>query len=239
MISDIELSGSLQVDYAVTINLNGHVLKMGDIADGSVIKVNDGGHLTLIDSAPDAEHKFTTNADGLWVLDETGGTKTVNGGVIYGGNAERGGGVYIEPGGQLTMNGGSIVGCYANSGGGVKVDCDETKGSKFTMNSGAIIGCVAKGDGGGVETQANAGNELHGAFIMNGGVIEYCVGENYGGVYCSGTFTITAVRYNTAGQRRRLTLRNKRAAYSLAVVAGISSTARLFRGMSLIRSIYL
>ena len=190
LISDIELSGSLQVDYAVTINLNGHVLKMGDIADGSVIKVNDGGHLTLIDSAPDAEHKFTTNADGLWVLDETGGTKTVNGGVIYGGNAERGGGVYIEPGGQLTMNGGSIVGCYANSGGGVKVDCDETKGSKFTMNSGAIIGCVAKGDGGGVETQANAGNELHGAFIMNGGVIEYCVGENYGGVYCSGTFTM-------------------------------------------------
>lgn len=69
LISDIELSGSLQVDYAVTINLNGHVLKMGDIADGSVIKVNDGGHLTLIDSAPDAEHKFTTTptACGCWM----------------------------------------------------------------------------------------------------------------------------------------------------------------------------
>ena len=52
--------------------------------------------------------------------------------------------MYIEPGGQLTMNGGSIV------------------------------GCVASGSGGGVLTQANAENELHGAFIMNGGAIDSC-----------------------------------------------------------------
>ena len=185
--NDIAISTTLTVDRNVTLDLVGYMLEIS--GSGSVIKVKRGGHLTLKDSDPTSTYKFTPDANGLWKWG-TAGTKTVNGGVIYGGNAGYGGGVYIEPGGQLTMNGGSIVGCYANSGGGVKVDCDETKGSKFTMNSGAIIGCVAKGDGGGVETQANAGNELHGAFIMNGGVIEYCVGENYGGVLCSGTFTM-------------------------------------------------
>lgn len=96
------------------------------------------------------------------------------------------------------MKGGSIVGCKTNyRGGGVMVDCDETKGSRFTMESGAIIGCVAKGHGGGVETQANAGNELHGAFIMNGGVIEHCVANEYGGICCSGSFTMNGgtIRY--------------------------------------------
>lgn len=113
LISDIELSGSLQVDHAVTINLNGHVLKMGNIADGSVIKVNDGGHLTIIDSNPTAEHKFKVNGTDSWVLDETSGTKTINGGVIYGGNAQQGGGVYVAENGTFTMTGGSIVGCTA------------------------------------------------------------------------------------------------------------------------------
>ncbi len=40
------------------------------------------------------------------------------------------------------------------------------------MNGGSIVGCVASGSGGGVLTQANAENELHGAFIMNGGAID-------------------------------------------------------------------
>ena len=55
----------------------------------SGIKVEKGVHLTIIDSRSDAEHKFTPNTDGLWVLDETNGTKTVKGGVIYGGSAEK------------------------------------------------------------------------------------------------------------------------------------------------------
>lgn len=42
------------------------------------------GNLTLTDSAPNTAHKFTPNADGLWVLNEENGTETVNGGVITG-----------------------------------------------------------------------------------------------------------------------------------------------------------
>ena len=98
LISDIELGRSLPIDYEVTIDLNGHVLKMADDADGSVIMVGDKGHLTLIDSNPAAEHKFKVNGTALWALDETDGTETVLGGVITGGNADYGGGVYIGTG---------------------------------------------------------------------------------------------------------------------------------------------
>ncbi len=148
LIKDIELSGSLRVDYAVTIDLNGHVLKMGDIGDGSVIKIESTGHLTITDSDPTAEHKFTPNADGLWVLDDSG-TETVYGGVIYGGtgykdgNHAYGGGVYIEANGKLTMTGGNIVGCTATGnnafGGGVFV----SKNGTFEMSGGSITGCTA------------------------------------------------------------------------------------------------
>ena len=86
LISDIELSGSLRVDYAVTIDLNGHVLKMGDIGDGSVIKIESIGDLTIIDSRPDAEHRF--NSDNiLWTPDEQNGKEIVKGGIITGGSA--------------------------------------------------------------------------------------------------------------------------------------------------------
>ena len=195
LINDIELNGALRIDYAVTIDLNGHVLKMANDASGSVIMVGDKGHLTIIDSDPTAEHKFTPNADGLWVLDETNGTKTVKGGVIYGGTGTEmyystyGGGVLIEDGCQLTMNGGSIVGCKADgAGGGVVVKCGDANGI-FTMNGGAIIGCVAD-SGGGVETDGGGVGE-YGQFIMNGGVIDSCVATGRtggGGVRSDGLF---------------------------------------------------
>ena len=89
LLNDVEYSGSLDVAFDLVIDLNGYVLKM------TGIKVENGVHLTIKDSRPDAEHKFTPNTDGLWVLDETNGTKTVKGGVIYGGSAEKGGGVYV------------------------------------------------------------------------------------------------------------------------------------------------
>lgn len=145
LIDDIDV-GTLTIDYAVTIDLNGHVLRM--IGSGSVFKVENGGHLTLIDSNSTAEHRFTPNPDGLWVLDEQNGTKTVSGGVIYGGtgykdgNHAYGGGVYIEANGKLTMTGGNIVGCTATGnnafGGGVFV----SEGT-FTMTGGSIEGCTA------------------------------------------------------------------------------------------------
>ena len=176
LISDIELSGSLRVDYAVTIDLNGHVLKMGDIGDGSVIKIESIGDLTIIDSRPDAEHRF--NSDNiLWTPDEQNGKEIVKGGIITGGSAGYGGGVHIEAGGRFTMKGGSIVGCLASRdssgyGGGVYV----IDGGTFEMNDGAaIIGCVANyGYGGGVYCE--------GRFIMNGGTIRDCTAFTAGAI---------------------------------------------------------
>ena len=210
LISDIELSGSLQVDYAVTINLNGHVLKMGDIADGSVIKVNDGGHLTLIDSAPDAEHKFTPNADGLWVLDETSGTETISGGVITGGTGTvtryfaLGGGVYVEGGGEFTMTAGNIVGCTAKGssgisafGGGVYV----AKNGTFTMTGGSITGCTATAPatlafGGGIRNDGEWKGDIGHTTLSDTAVIRDCHAKDAsqldgGGISDGGMLTIS------------------------------------------------
>lgn len=182
--SDVDLPGGMSVDYALTLDLNGYVLNLTDTSGGdSRITVEGGGNLTIIDSNPYAEHKFTPNADGLWVLDEQSGTKSVNGGVITGGSEGNGGGVKIETGGSLTMTGGNIVGCRANGqGGGVYVS-----GGTFTMNGGTIAGCVAglsvgENEGGGVYVcngrEADEANNLkelaRGIFTMNNGSIIDC-----------------------------------------------------------------
>ena len=148
LLNDVEYSGSMDVAFDLVIDLNGYVLKMNGI------KVENGVHLTIKDSRPDAEHKFTSNANGLWVLDEQNGTKIVKGGVIYGGSAEKGGGVYVAGGGTFTMTGGNIVGCTASAtfqarGGGVFVADRGT----FTMSGGSIAGCTTVGGysyGGGI-----------------------------------------------------------------------------------------
>ena len=154
MQNDVDYGKSMWVSRDLTIDLNGYVLKMNGI------KVEKGVHLTIRDSRPDAEHRFTPNADGLWVRDEQNGTKTVKGGVIYGGTGSSngtsvyGGGVYVVGGGRFTMEGGNIVGCTASTtfqarGGGVFV---AEKGT-FTMSGGSIAGCTTVGGlsyGGGI-----------------------------------------------------------------------------------------
>lgn len=185
LLNDINYPGGMTVHNNLTLDLNGHVLNLTDTSGGdSRITVEGGGNLTIIDSNPYAEHKFTPNADGLWVLDEQSGTKSVNGGVITGGSEGNGGGVKIETGGSLTMTGGNIVGCRANGqGGGVYV----SGGGTFTMNGGTIAGCVAglsvgENEGGGVYVcngrEADEANNLkelaRGIFTMNNGSIIDC-----------------------------------------------------------------
>ena len=195
--ADIRIDRSLRIARALTLDLNGHVLRYGENVRSSVILVEAGGQLTVIDSDPSAKHQFTPNADGLWVLDENG-SKTVSGGVITGGTGKdtaspggmaeyRGGGVYIQTGGSLTMEGGNIVGCTAHDGGGV---CAE---GTFTMNSGSIVGCLAyrgtenHAEGGGVFVTSGC------TFTMRGGSIAECTVQSGdpgsalgGGVYSNG-----------------------------------------------------
>lgn len=147
--SDIDIDATLTVSRTVTLDLNGYVLRMTSTGDGhSVIALPGGGTktLTLKDSNPSASHKFAPQSDGLWILDETNGTKTVSGGIITGGYDSFGGGVRVDESidNSFIMDGGNIVGCRAQpepgyfGGDGGGVYC----AANFTMNSGSIVGCV-------------------------------------------------------------------------------------------------
>mgnify|MGYP004492464489 CR=1 FL=1 len=151
LMSDIEIPACILIKRTVTLDLNGYVMK----ADGSgnVIQIVSGGNLTIVDGNPAAEHTFSENNEGLWVI-AAGGNKLVYGGVITGGNSPAGGGVYVAEGGAFTMQGGNIIGCSAREGGGVYVE------GSFSMSGGTISGCLARADrddtrGGGI---CNFGN---------------------------------------------------------------------------------
>lgn len=160
---DVTISGTLRVTGTVTVDLNGHVLRYAETAEtpGSIFRFKSDCTLTLTDSRPNVEHKFVSNADGLWVLDEQNGTEIVRGGIITGGtgltdrnNNGYGGGVYVDGGGRFTMTGGSIVGCTAVAdeyghayGGGIRND-GEVRGDigRTTLSGTAEIrDCHAKG----------------------------------------------------------------------------------------------
>ena len=192
--ADIYIGATLTVDREVKLDLNGHVLQMASSNSSPVIEVKKAdngssiGNLTLADSDSNAVHKFTPNTDGLWVLDEENGTKTVNGGVITGGKYM---GIFVNGGYyqslpqkpdeadcvHLIMEGGNIVGCTSTTvGGGVFAGYH----AYFTMTDGSSIrGCVAKG-GGGVYLSTSA------SFAMGGSaLIADCISTE-GGVYGGG-----------------------------------------------------
>ena len=182
--NNVNLTHPLVIQGDVTLDLNGFVLQYENSgANDSVIKI-ESGTLTLVDSNPDAIHKFVKNTDDLWMLDESQGAGIVRGGIITGGNAgyNDGGGVYVCPGAGLVMRGGSIVGCKAQQGGGVYVaDKNEAKTlGRFTMEGGSIVGCVATD-----ESYSGGGVANHGDFTMTGGTIRSCTATGHGGGICS------------------------------------------------------
>ena len=138
------ITAPIVVTGKVTLDLNGYALKLE--GSGSVIRVENGATLTLVDSKPNAVNKFSvTETTGLWQQDAAG-TKVINGGAITGGTGTGkagntcGGGIYVRKGGTLLMRGGNIVGCTAREGGGVHVE----DGGRFEMSAGTITGCVAQ-----------------------------------------------------------------------------------------------
>ena len=90
--SNTEVHATLQITKNLTLDLNGHVLKM--TGSGSVLKVSGRATLTIQDSS------------------------AAKSGTITGGNAEYGGGVYVDDYAALKMTGGCITGCHASRGGG-------------------------------------------------------------------------------------------------------------------------
>ena len=145
---DIEITAYMTVQRAVTIDLNGHLLKTTS-GVSNLIHVTQNGELTLVDSNPNAVHKFD-KSNALWKLaaEDAEGENIVviKGGAITGGTATGeagntcGGGIYVRKGCTLLMRGGNIVGCTAREGGGIYVE----DGGRFEMSAGTITGCVAQ-----------------------------------------------------------------------------------------------
>lgn len=155
---DIEITAFMAVSRPVTIDLNGHLLKTTS-GVSNLIHVIENGGLTLIDSNPNAVHKFD-KSNALWKLaaEDAAGENIVviKGGAITGGSYYTGGGIYVRKGGALLMRGGNIVGCTAREGGGVHVEA----GGRFEMSAGTITGCTAGQE---------EGKTANGVFIAAGG----------------------------------------------------------------------
>ena len=139
---DIEITAFMAVSRPVTIDLNGHLLKTTS-GVSNLIHVTQNGELTLVDSNPNAVHKFD-KSNALWKLAaedaEDENIVEIKGGALTGGSYYTGGGIYVRKGGTLLMRGGNIVGCTAREGGGVHVE----DGGRFEMSAGTITGCVAQ-----------------------------------------------------------------------------------------------
>lgn len=163
---------------------NGHTTEDGwqeltGNGDGSVINVIAGANFTLCDCNTTTEHKYNVNeATGLYEF-TADGENTLTGGVVTGGDAGSGGGVYVA-GGTFTMEGGAIAGNTATStGGGVYV-----AGGTFTMSGGTTAGNTATDGGGGVYAAEGARFEMSGTAAISGNT------ATDGGGVCVGTCRI-------------------------------------------------
>lgn len=169
MLADAEMGTTLTVAWRknITLDLNGYMLKFIEGAEGSVIKVE--GTFTLKDGyeGTDRKHEVMNVFS-----EEAGDTVSITGGVITGGNALRGGGVFVDVSGKFTMNGGTIAGNSADIGGGVYVE-----GGTFKMVKGVISYNLTTGGGGGAYVTYG------GEFIMDGGTISGNGAYTGGGVY--------------------------------------------------------
>ena len=167
---DIEITGTLYVERSMTIDLNGHVLKM--TGDGSVLRVKKGPNtvtLTITDSRPQNPH--TEPYVGL----PAGGVITGGKGTDAGGSVRSvGGAVFLENGTTLKLEGGTLTG--NSSHGSVFID-----GAIFEMSGGTITG----------ETVGVYNNV--GTFTMTGGRITGCSDR---GVYVyNGNMTMSGTAY--------------------------------------------
>ena len=168
---DIEISETLVVTRDVTLDLNGHVLKM--TGDGSVLYVKKDGPntvtLTITDSRPQNPH--TGSYEGL----PAGGVITGGKGTDAGGSVHSvGGAVFLENGTTLNLEGGTLTG--NSSRGSVFIN-----GATLVMSGGTITG----------ETFGVHNNV--GTFTMTGGRITGCSDR---GVYVyNGNMTMSGTAY--------------------------------------------
>ncbi len=190
LMADISITSTLKISSSLTLDLNGHVLKM--TGSGSVLRVSGRATLTITDSRPQNPH--TGSYAGLPA-----------GGVITGGKADKGGGILLDGGCTLKLTGGCITDCHATDtgGGGVVLNGDtailymsgtarienctagETWGANAIFNSGTMYA-----DGGTVDGTVNNQGTIR---LSEGAAAETVFN---GTVYNRPAGTIIAGRYN-------------------------------------------
>ena len=167
--SNTEVHATLQITKNLTLDLNGHVLKM--TGDGSVLRVKKGPHpatLTITDSRPQNPHGSYAGLPAGGVI--TGGTGTRE---EHWTSDTLGGAVYLEEGTTLKLKGGTLTG---NSGSSIYI-----YGAAFEMSGGTITG------------ETIGVRSLLGTFTMTGGRITGC---SYRGVYVyNGNMTMSGTAY--------------------------------------------
>ena len=168
--SNTEVHATLQIKKDLTLDLNGHVLKM--TGDGSVLYVKKDGSdtvaLTITDSRPQNPHGSYAGLPAGGVI--TGGTGTRESWTHYN---TFGGAVFLEKDTTLKLEGGTLTG---NSCSSIYID-----GATFVMSGGTITG----------ETVGVHNNV--GTFTMTGGRITGCSEK---GVYMyNGNMTMSGTAY--------------------------------------------
>ena len=166
---DIEITQTLYVERSMTLDLNGHVLKM--TGTGSVLRVKEGPHpvtLTITDSRPQNPHGSYAGLPAGGVI--TGGKGPNVTGIYY---DYVGGAVFLEKDTTLKLEGGTLT---VNSGSSIFIN-----GATLVMSGGTITG----------ETVGVHNNV--GTFTMTGGRI---TGGSDRGVYVyNGNMTMSGTAY--------------------------------------------
>ena len=210
----LQYGGGVAV-YGGSFNMYGGTIS-GNTAEnggGVYVQKNSGNSTSNMFGGSITNNTATQSGGGVYMYSYSSNiTFNMYGGTISGNTAENGGGVYVVESNSgnstFNMSGGSITNNEATSnsdteatphGGGVYVN-----GGTFNMSdSASITGNKASVNGGGVYVKN------YGTFSMRGGTIGGTgdaanKAKNGGGVYTSGTFTMSGsaeVSYNTAASK--------------------------------------
>ena len=219
--ADTTVKTGLTVRGEAEICLNGYALSRE--GEGSVITVENGASLTICDCGEHKQRRVyakTGSADNSpytavpeeeidTVLSGSVNAVSFECGVITGGNAENGGGVYVNGNGKLTMLSGAIAGNKAavvnnkyratNCGGGIYL----AGGAEAVVSGGVITGNLAGEEGnytwdfgkvgGGIMAELSANLTVEGNALIQGNAAKYGGGgiaEGWNGypVYASGSY---------------------------------------------------
>ena len=189
--TDTKNDGALVVSGTIVLDLNGHTIDRNRASaeiDGCVIKVENTGNLTIINSEYETIEGVITGGNnnphggGIYNL----GTLTLNNVVVADNtSSELGGGIYCGSSSHFIMNGGTIRNNTAigdptlSGGGGIHAE-----GSSFEMNNATVTGNISqKSKGAGIRLKISADITINNCIITNNEIIGTDKESKGGGIH--------------------------------------------------------